>query len=69
MKRSALLLLTTAGMILAGAGVTEVLGDASAAGPPVKTLAQQRYVADPIGEIHPAACVNATPLPSRFGDR
>ncbi|GAB2441910.1 hypothetical protein [Nocardia tengchongensis] len=57
MKRSALLLVTTAGMILAGAGVTEMLGDGSTEGPPVKTLADQRYVSDNIGEIQPSACV------------
>ncbi|AYF77619.1 hypothetical protein D7D52_31670 [Nocardia yunnanensis] len=57
MKRSALLLLTTAGMILAGAGVTEILGDASAEGPPGKTLAQQRFVSDSLGQLYPATCV------------
>ncbi|WP_405491764.1 hypothetical protein [Nocardia sp. NBC_00511] len=57
MKRSALLLLTTAGMILAGAGVTEMIGDASVAGPPGKTLAQQRYVTDSLGGLHAASCL------------
>lgn len=61
MKRSALLLLTTAGMILAGAGVTEMLGDASTVGPPTQTLASQRFVSDQVGEIHSTACS----IPSR----
>ncbi|WP_067698952.1 hypothetical protein [Nocardia jejuensis] len=57
MKRSALLLLTTAGMILAGAGVTEMLGDATEATPSA-TLAQQRFVAQPVsGEILHSSCV------------
>lgn len=35
-------------MILAGAGVTEILGDASSVGPPAaRTLTQQHYIADP----------------------
>ncbi|MFC9997489.1 hypothetical protein [Nocardia sp. NPDC127526] len=59
MKRSALLLLTTAGMVLAGAGVVEIVGDASTVGPPAKSLAQQRYVSEALtGEIQPAACVS-----------
>ncbi|MFE5287454.1 hypothetical protein ACFRAQ_21020 [Nocardia sp. NPDC056611] len=57
MKRSALLLVTTAGMILAGAGVTEMLGDGSVEGPPIRTLADQRFVTDNVGEIQSAACV------------
>ncbi|MEV6768178.1 hypothetical protein AB0N05_06035 [Nocardia sp. NPDC051030] len=62
MKRSALLLLTTAGMILAGAGVSEMIGDESAAGPPAKALAQQRYISDAsTGEIHQAACTRLDP--------
>ncbi|WP_157535407.1 hypothetical protein [Nocardia inohanensis] len=71
MKRSALLLLTTAGMILAGAGVTEILGDASTAGPPARTLAQQRYVPEALtGGIHPAACVReSTGVPQFPADR
>ncbi|MET8425980.1 hypothetical protein [Nocardia sp. NPDC004860] len=56
MKRSALLLITTAGMILAGAGVTEILGDASNDGPPVRALADQRFVTDNFGAIHSVAC-------------
>ncbi|MFJ9368403.1 hypothetical protein ACIRRA_28800 [Nocardia sp. NPDC101769] len=56
MKRSALLLITTAGMILAGAGVTEIIGDASSDGPPVQALADQRFVTDNVGTIHPVAC-------------
>ncbi|MFB7717234.1 MULTISPECIES: hypothetical protein [unclassified Nocardia] len=66
MKRSALLLLTTAGMILAGAAVTELLGDASTAGPPTgQTLAAQRYVTDTaLGEIQPSACVHITRTPA-----
>ncbi|MGV9410874.1 hypothetical protein ACWDOP_13230 [Nocardia sp. NPDC003693] len=66
MKRSALLLLTTAGMILAGAGVTEILGDASTVGPPARTLAQQRFVSDTInGNIQPDACtLSARTLPT-----
>ncbi|WP_327144858.1 hypothetical protein [Nocardia sp. NBC_01327] len=65
MKRSALLLITTAGMILAGAGVTEILGDASSVGPPAaRTLAQQHYIADPAsGEIQPLACVHLAQAP------
>lgn len=68
MKRSALLLLTTAGMILAGAGVTEILGDASSAGPPSRTLAQQRYVSDEslTGGIQPAACVRESTVVPQF---
>ncbi|MBL1079037.1 hypothetical protein JK358_32005 [Nocardia sp. 2] len=60
MKRSALLMITTAGMILAGAAVTEALGDHSTSVPPVKTLAQQRFVAQDIhGEITQAACLRS----------
>ncbi|QLY29812.1 hypothetical protein [Nocardia huaxiensis] len=60
MKRSALLLVTTAGMILAGAGATEMLGDHSSGVPTVKTLAQQRFVAQDIhGEITQAACLRS----------
>ncbi|MEC3914940.1 hypothetical protein [Nocardia sp. CDC160] len=67
MKRSAFLLLTTAGMILAGAGVTEIIGDASADGPPARTLAQQRFISDSIGGLHPAAaCLRNDSL---YGDR
>ncbi|MRH90906.1 hypothetical protein GFY24_26285 [Nocardia sp. SYP-A9097] len=66
MKRSALLLLTTAGMVLAGAGVTEILGDASTASPPSgQTLAAQHYITDTaLGEIQPSACVHIAPTPS-----
>ncbi|MTE12894.1 hypothetical protein [Nocardia aurantiaca] len=56
MKRSALLLITTAGMILAGAGVTEIIGDPSDDGPPAKALADQRYVTDTVGGLYPSAC-------------
>lgn len=66
MKRSALLLITTAGMILAGAGVTEILGDGSADGPPGKVLAQQRFVTDSLGQLHPATCLRDD---AAFGDR
>ncbi|MVU76658.1 hypothetical protein GPX89_05285 [Nocardia sp. ET3-3] len=65
MKRSALLLVTTAGMILAGAGVTEMIGDASGDAPPAKSLAAQRFVTDSTGGIYPAACVR---LDGRYGD-
>ncbi|MGV9667883.1 hypothetical protein ACWDUL_30890 [Nocardia niigatensis] len=66
MKRSALLLVTTAGMILAGAGVTEIIGDASADGPPVKFLADQHFVTDSPGVIQALAC---TRTDSGYGDR
>ncbi|APB00413.1 hypothetical protein [Nocardia seriolae] len=66
MKRSAFLLVTTAGMILAGAGVTEIIGDASGDAPPTKALAEQRYVTDAVAGIHPAACLR---LDSGYGDR
>ncbi|MGW4244320.1 hypothetical protein [Nocardia sp. NPDC004722] len=66
MKRSALLLLTTAGMILAGAGVTEILGDGSVDGPPGRALAQQRFVTDSLGQLHPATCLRDD---TAFGDR
>ncbi|WP_040810912.1 hypothetical protein [Nocardia concava] len=66
MKRSALLLVTTAGMILAGAGVTEIIGDASADGPPTKALAEQRFVTDGVGNLPPAACLR---LDSQYGER
>lgn len=60
MQRSALLLVTTAGIILAGTGATEILGDESGPAPAVRSLAQQQqhYVIEPDGgELQPAACV------------
>lgn len=59
MQRSALLLVTTAGIILAGTAATEILGDESGSAPAVRSLAQQsqHYVLEPSGEVQPAACV------------
>ncbi|MFI6867098.1 hypothetical protein [Nocardia sp. NPDC050406] len=60
MQRSALLLVTTAGIILAGTAATEILGDESGPPPAVRSLSQQsqHFVLEAeSGAIQPAACV------------
>ncbi|MBF6132703.1 hypothetical protein IU501_06775 [Nocardia otitidiscaviarum] len=59
MQRSAFLLITTVGIILAGTGASELLGDESSPAPAVRNLSQHQPVvleADG-GVVRPAACV------------
>ncbi|NNH72843.1 hypothetical protein HLB23_23795 [Nocardia uniformis] len=60
MQRSALLLVATAGIILAGTGATELLGDESGPPPAMRNLSQQQQhyvIQSDSGALQPAACV------------
>ncbi|WP_306362428.1 hypothetical protein [Nocardia sp. CC227C] len=60
MQRSAFLLVSTVGIILAGTGASELLGDESSPAPAVRNLSQQQQpvVLEADGGVaRPVACV------------